>query len=81
MGVKVAPDIAQETIKSVLGDIDCEKDINNVGSFSNNWSGHIQFLDIILSRLDSAEFTINPLKEMRMGSQRNRLPWLLVNIG
>jgi Reverse transcriptase (RNA-dependent DNA polymerase) len=62
MGVKVAPDIAQETIEAVLGDIDCEKFIDNVGGFSNNWRDHLHLLDTILSRLDNAGFTINPLK-------------------
>jgi Reverse transcriptase (RNA-dependent DNA polymerase) len=62
MGVKVAPDIAQETIEAVLGDIDCEKFIDDVGCFSNNWTDHVQLLDTILSRLDIAGFTINPLK-------------------
>jgi hypothetical protein len=30
MGIKVAPDIAQETIEAVLGYIDCEKFIDDV---------------------------------------------------
>ena len=62
MGVKVAPDIAQETIEAVLGDLDCEKFIDDVGCFSLTWDDHVQLLDSILSRLDSAGFTINPLK-------------------
>jgi len=62
MGVKVAPDLAQEAIEAVLGDLDCETFIDDVGCFSLDWPTHVRLLDSILHRLDAAGFTINPLK-------------------
>jgi hypothetical protein len=59
MGVKVAP---EEAIETILGDVDCEKFIDDVGCFSVTWDDHIRLLHKILSRLDKAGFTINPLK-------------------
>ena len=63
MGVSQAPDIAQEIIESVLKDLpDLEKYIDDIACFSNDWDTHLSLLDKVLSRLQEAGFTVNPLK-------------------
>eukprot|EP00957_Ditylum_brightwellii_P147777 11253901-Ditylum_brightwellii.AAC.1 len=63
MGLKCSPDFAQAAMKNVLRGIeDADVYIDNVGSFSDNWEGHIKLIDEILCRLYENGFTVNPLK-------------------
>ena len=36
--------------------------IDDIGVFTTNWTRHIEVLSEILTRLENAGFTINPLK-------------------
>ena len=63
MGVTVAPDIAQEIMETVLDGIEgIEVYIDDIAIFSNSWQEHQKVLKEVLSRLQDAGFTINPLK-------------------
>ncbi|KAG7369924.1 reverse transcriptase RNA-dependent DNA polymerase [Nitzschia inconspicua] len=64
MGISQSPDIAQEIMDKVLHDLfeEVEVYIDDIGCFSTSWDKHILLLDIVLSWLEDAGFTINPLK-------------------
>ena len=63
MGVKQSPDIAQEIMQSLLRDLpETDVYIDDVGVFSNSWKDHLQSLTKVLSVLQQANFTVNPLK-------------------
>ena len=64
MGLKCAPDIAQETMEQILSDLqeDTEIYIDDIGAFSPNWDHHIQLLDKVCKKLQDNGFTVNPLK-------------------
>ena len=63
MGLKISPGYAQARMEEVLRGID-EMDvyIDDIGVFTTNWTRHIEVLSEILTRLENAGFTINPLK-------------------
>ena len=63
MGVSEAPDIATEIMHDTFADMtDVEFYMDDIGCFSDSWEEHLQLLKIVLQRLQSVGFTINPLK-------------------
>ena len=65
MGLKPAPDIAQEYIEKTIGDLKdegVEVYIDDVGLFSNSYEEHMSLISKVVQRLQNAGFKINPLK-------------------
>ncbi|KAG7372182.1 reverse transcriptase RNA-dependent DNA polymerase [Nitzschia inconspicua] len=64
MGIYQLPDIAQEIMEKVLQDLfeEVKVYIDDIGCFSTSWDKHMSLLDIVLSWLEDAGFTVNPLK-------------------
>jgi Reverse transcriptase (RNA-dependent DNA polymerase) len=64
MGVNQSPDIAQEIMECVLSSIveEIECYINDITAFSDDWESHKTLLNKLLTKLQNAGFTINPLK-------------------
>jgi hypothetical protein len=63
MGVKQSPDVAQKIMEHLLQDLDkADVYIDDVGIVSNSWNKHFTSLREVLTILQSANFTINPLK-------------------
>lgn len=63
MGIKQAPDIAQETMESIFIDLpNVEVYIDDIGIFDNTWEDHLHSLQTVLTRLKDNGFTVNPSK-------------------
>ena len=63
MGLKCAPDFAQQAMENVFqGNNDSEVYSNDIGCFSNEWKNHLKLLDQVLTALKGNQFTINPRK-------------------
>ncbi len=63
MGLKCAPNFAQQVMEEVLRNVkDTSVYLNNIGAFFFTWEYHILLLDKILHRLEANSFTVNPLK-------------------
>ena len=63
MGVKQSPDFAQQAMEETLRGIDSiDTYLDDVGCFDTSWEAHLKTLELTLSRLQEANFTINPLK-------------------
>jgi Reverse transcriptase (RNA-dependent DNA polymerase) len=64
MGVNQSPDIAQEIMERVLSFImeEIEYYINDIAAFSDGWESHKTLFYKLLTKLQNAAFTVNPLK-------------------
>ncbi|KAL7448472.1 hypothetical protein ACHAXS_000154 [Conticribra weissflogii] len=63
MGLKCAPDFAQQVIEEVLCKVkDTSVYLGNICAFSFTWEHHILVLNKILHWLQANDFIINPLK-------------------
>jgi RNase H-like domain found in reverse transcriptase/Reverse transcriptase (RNA-dependent DNA polymerase) len=64
MGVNQSPDIAQEIMECVLSSImeEIECYINDIAAFADDWESHKTLLNKLLTKLQNAGFTVNPLK-------------------
>jgi Reverse transcriptase (RNA-dependent DNA polymerase) len=64
MGVNQSPNIAQEIMEHVLSSIMAEKEcyINDIAAFSGDWESHKTLQNKLLTKLQNAGFTVNPLK-------------------
>jgi NADH dehydrogenase/NADH:ubiquinone oxidoreductase subunit G len=64
MGVNQSPDIAQEIMERVLSSImeEIECYIDDIAAFSDDWESHKTQLNKLLTKLQNASFTVNPLK-------------------
>jgi hypothetical protein len=63
MGCNQSPDISQEIMETVLSDLeDIEVYFDDVGVFNDTWEKHLKILEIVLTRLESNGFIINPRK-------------------
>lgn len=61
MGLKCAPDFAQEVMENVFrGMEDIDVYLDDIGCFSNLWNHHVKLLDEVLYRLKPNGFTVNP---------------------
>ncbi len=63
MGLKCAPNFAQQVMEEVLRNINNTGIyLDNIGAFTFTWEHHMLLLDKILHRLEANDFTVNPLK-------------------
>jgi hypothetical protein len=62
-GLKCSPDFAQEPMENIFSNVkDAKVFIDDIGAFSNTWNHHLNFLRIILTKLQDNGFTVNPFK-------------------
>ncbi len=63
MGLKCAPDFAQQVVEEVLLDVkDTIVYLGNMGTFSFSWKHHMLILDKILHWFEANGFALNPLQ-------------------
>ena len=67
MGLKRDHDFTQEVMEIIFRDDNkkvstIDVSIIDVGCFSNDWTSHLELLDIVLRRLQENGSTVNPLK-------------------
>ena len=63
MGIKQSPDVAQSIMEDLFRALD-EVDvyIDDIGIFNDTWAEHLKSIEKVLTILQKANFTINPLK-------------------
>lgn len=63
MGIKKAPDIAQESMEELVRPHEeSQVYIDDIGIFALVWHEHLYSLDKILKNMTNNNFTVNPLK-------------------
>ena len=62
MGVSESPDISTEIMTEVLDGLDVDFYMDDIAILSETWDEHIQLVQQVLHRLETAGFTINPTK-------------------
>ena len=63
MGLKCAPDFAQQTMENLLQGIDnSELYLDDIGCFFNEWKQNLKLLEWVLTELKANRFMINPRK-------------------
>ena len=63
MGLKCAPDIAQECMEQIFRDLqqDTEVCIDDIGCFSKDWDAHIKLLHKVCSKLSENGFSVTKM--------------------
>ena len=63
MGLRNSPAFSQARMEELLRDIpEADVYIDNVGIFTATWEQHLKVLEIVLTKLEDAGLSINPLK-------------------
>ena len=62
MGLKTAPDEAQALIDEILGDLNCERCIDDIGIMHQDYDEHMKVLQQVLTRLQEHGLKVNPVK-------------------
>ena len=62
MGVSESPDISTEIMTQVLDGLDVDFYMDDIAILNQTWDEHVQLVEQVLQRLESADFTINPTK-------------------
>ena len=63
MGLKCAPDYAQEVMKNICCDLkDTDVYIDKIGAFLDKWKDHLALLNLVCGRLVERGLTVIPLK-------------------
>ena len=63
MGLQNTPSFAQARMEELLRDIpECDVYIDDISIFTDTWGRHVEVVDEVLTKLEVAGFTVNPLK-------------------
>ncbi len=82
MGLKCAPDFAQQVMEEVLCDFeDIGVYLDDIGAFSFTWEHHKLLLDKILHQLEANSFTVNLLQCKWAIQEINWLGYWLTSTG